>query len=251
MDVAITVLGPVGATVDGRPAALGGPRRRALLATLVAAAGETVEAERLLDEVWAGRRTPGVGTLHFYVSTLRSALEPARGPGEAPRVVVRRASGYALDLPPGAVDAERFTVLAADGAAALTGRRAEQALPLLDAALALWHGPAYADVADLGVLAPEVARLTELRLGAQEDRLAALLERGRAGEAAAAAGAHVRRHPLRERGWELRIRALHRQGRRAEALADLKAVRALLAGELGLDPGPALQAAEREVLTAV
>lgn len=90
MDVALTVLGPVGATVDGRPVALGGPRRRALLAALVAAAGETVGAERLLDEVWAGRRTPGVGTLHFSVSTSRSALEPRRGRGEPPRVLVRR-----------------------------------------------------------------------------------------------------------------------------------------------------------------
>lgn len=141
-------------------------------------------------------------------------------------------------------------MLAAEGATALTGRLPGQALPVLDAALALWRGPAYADVAALGVLAPEIARLTELRLAAEEDRLAALLEGGRVGEAAAAAAAHVRRHPLRERGRELRIRALHRQGRRAEALADLRAVRTLLAGELGLEPGPALRAAEREVLAA-
>ncbi|WP_214407957.1 BTAD domain-containing putative transcriptional regulator, partial [Pseudonocardia lacus] len=242
---AVSVLGPLTATVDGRPVDLRGPRQRAVLAALVLASPRVVTVDRLLADVW-GDAAPGVGTLHYYVSQIRQALEPSRPRGEPPAVVVRQGPGYALRLPPEALDARRFARLAAAGARALADGRHE-AVDLLEEALRLWRGPAYSDVADAGFLAPELARLGELRLAATEDLVDARLLVGDTTAAVAAAQEHTARHPLRERGWELLVLALSRAGRQAEALAAVGTVRRLLAEELGLDPGPGLLRVEKAV----
>ncbi|MCO1653746.1 BTAD domain-containing putative transcriptional regulator [Pseudonocardia humida] len=243
--VSVSVLGPLTATVDGRPVDLRGPRQRAVLAALVLAGPRVVTVDRLLADVW-GDAAPGVGTLHYYVSQIRHALEPSRARGEPPAVVVRQGPGYALRLPDEAVDARRFARLAAEGAQALADGR-PRAVELLEAALGLWRGPAYADVADAGFLAPELTRLGELRLAAAEDLIDARLRAGDTAVAVATAREHTARHPLRERGWELLVLALSRAGRQAEALAAVATVRRLLAEELGLDPGPGLLRVEAAV----
>jgi DNA-binding SARP family transcriptional activator len=110
-----------------------------------------------------------------------------------------------------------------------------------EAGLALWRGQAYADVADAAWAAPEVARLEELRLSAFEGRCAALLALGSHDVVVAELGSHVHAYPLREHGCELLALAMYRAGRQADALAVLRAIRARLAEDLGIDPGPALQ----------
>ena len=72
---------------------------------------------------------------------------------------------------------------------------------------------------------------------------------GRHGELAAGLEALCREHPLRERLWELLILALYRAGRQAEALRAYTEIRDRLAGELGIDPGPALRDLEARILT--
>lgn len=246
--VRVSVLGPLRATVGGAPADLRGPRQRAVLAALLAARPGPVGIDRLLDDVWADATLPGLGTLQYYVSALRTALEPGRARDVAPAVVVRRGQAYELVLGAEAVDADRFGRLAADGAAALAAGRPPDAVRLLDEALGLWAGEPYADLGDAAFLAPERARLTELRLGAVEDVVAARLAAGSVAEAVAEAQRHTARHPLRERGWELLVTGLYRAGRQSEALAALRTVRGVLAEELGLDPGPGLVAVEAAVL---
>src|SRR5262249_56566030 len=89
--------GAVRAVRDGRELALGGPRRRAVLALLLVAGGRVVPAERLAEELWAGSPPPGAaGTLRSHVSRLRALT----GPDAA---LVARGGGYGLGAGPGPV----------------------------------------------------------------------------------------------------------------------------------------------------
>jgi predicted ATPase/DNA-binding SARP family transcriptional activator len=235
-------LGPVQAVRAGRDVPLGGPRQRAVLAVLALDAGRVVPAGRLVDEIWLGRPPLGAAkTLRSYVSRLRSALAP-----EVP--VVARGGGYALGAGPGQLDVRRFEQLLAEGQTALGGGEAVAAGNRFREALALWRGPALADVLDVEPLAREGARLDGLRLIVVEGRLEADLASGLHAEVAGELEGLVGEHPLRERLWRLLMLALYRSGRQADALAAYQRARAVLAGELGLEPGQELQELERAVL---
>jgi predicted ATPase/DNA-binding SARP family transcriptional activator len=235
-------LGPVQAVRAGRDVPLGGPRQRAVLALLALDAGRVVPAGRLVDEIWLGRPPLGAAkTLRSYVSRLRSALAPEVA-------VVARGGGYALGAGPGQLDVRRFERYLAEGQAVLGGGEAVSAGNRFREALALWRGPALADVLDVEPLAREGARLDGLRLAAVEGRLEADLGVGLHAEVAGELEQLVCEHPLRERWWRLLMLALYRGGRQADALAAYQRARAVLAGELGLEPGLELRELERAVL---
>jgi DNA-binding SARP family transcriptional activator len=103
-------------------------------------------------------------------------------------------------------------------------------------------------VAGVPVLAREGARLEELRLVAVEGRIEADIELGLAAEAAGELEALAGEYPVRERLWRLLVLALYRCGRQADALAAYRRARAVLAGELGIEPGEELRALEQAVL---
>ena len=236
------VLGPVQAVRDGRELPLGGPRRRAVLALLLVAEGRVVLAERLAEELWGDSPPPGAaGTLRSHLSRLRALT----GPDAA---LVARGGGYALAAGPDQVDAARFERLAGAGREALEHGEAAAAAARFRQALGLWRGAALADVAEVPVLAREGARLEELRLVAVEGRIEADVELGLAAEAAGELEGLVAGYPVRERLWRLLVLALYRCGRQADALAAYRRARAVLAGELGIEPGEELQALEQAVL---
>ncbi|WP_079197338.1 BTAD domain-containing putative transcriptional regulator [Streptomyces sp. CB03911] len=244
--VRIKVLGSLAAEAGGDRVGLGGPRQRGVLAQLLAARGEVVPVDRIIEDLWQGRPpAKAAASVQAYVSNLRRLLEPRRGPREPARLLVSEPPGYALRLPSDAVDAWRFGQLLDD---ARTEPGPAAALALLDEALALWRGAAYAEFADEPWAAGESARLAELRLAAREQRAALALRLGRPDEAAAGARALTDEHPLREEGWRLFALALWNTGRQAEALEVLRRARAVLAEELGLDPGPALAGLESAIL---
>ncbi|GII66481.1 hypothetical protein Skr01_65660 [Sphaerisporangium krabiense] len=247
-DVRFGVLGTLRAEVGGRPAGLGGPRQRAVLALLLIARGRIVSADRILSDVWSDSRQPSPTTLHGYVADLRRALEPGRTPGAPPSLLVRDGPGYALRAAPTAVDAERFADLAARGRRELEGGDPERAADLLGQALALWRGPAYADFGGAAFATPDATRLENLRAAVHEDRLAAIIAAGRHAAAVGELEALVAEQPLRERGWELLALALYRSGRQGDALAALRAVRRRLSDELGIDPGRGLRDLEEAIL---
>ncbi|MFB9743817.1 BTAD domain-containing putative transcriptional regulator, partial [Pseudonocardia sulfidoxydans] len=243
--VSVSVLGPLRADVDGRPADLGGPRQRAVLARLAVAGGQPVSADLLVDDIWSGEPPPrALAALQVHVSHLRRILEPNRPPRAPATVLVSVAPGYALALQPDALDARRAARLL-DEAAALAPAAA---IAPLRAALDCWAGPAYAEFADEPWAAPEAARLTELRLQAVERLAEARLAAGESAAVVPDLDRHVRDHPLREEAVRLLTLALYRAGRQADALAVLAKARSRLADELGVDPGPALRELERDVL---
>jgi predicted ATPase/DNA-binding SARP family transcriptional activator len=236
------ILGPVQAVRDGRELALGGPRRRAVLALLLVAGGRVVPAERLAGELWGDFPPPGAaGTLRSHLSRLRALTGPEAA-------LVARGGGYALAAGPDQLDAARFERLAGAGREALEHGEAAAAAGRFREALGLWRGAALADVAEVPVLAREGARLEELRLVAVEGRIEADVELGLAAEAAGELEGLAGEYPVRERLWRLLVLALYRCGRQADALAACRRARAVLAGELGIEPGEELRALERAVL---
>ncbi|RJK94918.1 AfsR/SARP family transcriptional regulator [Vallicoccus soli] len=240
----VGVLGPVVAARDGAPVPLGGPRHREVLARLVAARGRVVGVRRLVDDLWDEPADGSVAALRTFVAALRRALEPDRPPRAPARLLVTDGPGYALRLPPSAVDAWRF----ADEVAAAPDDPPAAAAPRLEGALALWRGPAYADAAERPWAAPERARLTALRLDAVERLGGARLALGLAARAVPDLEAHAAAHPWREEGWRLLALALYRSGRQGDALSAVRRARAVLADQLGVDPGPALRRLEDDLL---
>ena len=240
------VLGEMTAAVNGSPVDLGGPRQRAVLALLVLARGDVVPADRLVDAVWGEQAPPSAASaLQAYVSHLRRRLEPDRGPRDRHSVISRQGPGYALRVDDDAVDAWVFERLLRQAGAAPDPSAAED---LLEAALALWRGPAYADHLGTPWADGESTRLAGLRDVAREQRVQARLDGGESAVLVPEIEALVTEDPLREERWRLLVLALYRAHRQADALAALRRARATLAEELGVDPGPALRSLEAEVL---
>ncbi|MEV0618463.1 BTAD domain-containing putative transcriptional regulator [Nonomuraea sp. NPDC050404] len=230
---------------DGAVITLGAPRHRRLLAALLLNAGRVVSVAKLTDALWgdAPPRTAGA-MLHVRVSELRNVLRAAGAR------LLTRDGGYVLRVGPDGLDAERFERLAASGAAALAGGDPGRARAELDAALALWRGPALGEFAEEPFARPDATRLAELRLRAVENHIAADLGLGRHDEVVAELRKLVAGHPLRERFWGQLMLALYRGGRQAEALQAYQGARRHLSDQLGLDPGDALQTLHHAILTA-
>jgi DNA-binding SARP family transcriptional activator/tetratricopeptide (TPR) repeat protein len=248
--VELRALGPVGAVVNGRLVELGPPKQRALFALLVSRVGRPVSVDTLREELWSGDPpAAAMASLLAYVSNLRRALEPYRAPRAPATVLLTRAPGYLLDSGHAEFDVHQFSKHVTAGREASDRGDALRALSEFDAGLALWRGEAYADVRDAAWVVPEVTRLEELRLAVLEGRCAALLELGSPEVAVAELEAHVQAHPLREHSCELLALALYQAGRQGDALGVLRAIRARLTEELGIDPGPALQRLEHNILT--
>ncbi|WP_378520888.1 BTAD domain-containing putative transcriptional regulator [Nonomuraea helvata] len=178
---------------------------------------------------------------------MRKALEPDRPPRAATGLLDRQGPGYVLRVRPESVDSERFAALAEHGARLLSDDP-PAAAESLATALALWRGPAYADLGDAEVASAEIARLENARLAARQDHAAARLAMGAAVQAVGELESLVREHPLAERSWELLALALYRSGRQGDALAALRTARERLIEELGVDSGPSLRAMEAAVL---
>ncbi|MFE6778821.1 BTAD domain-containing putative transcriptional regulator [Streptomyces sp. NPDC057702] len=230
---------------DGTPVALGGARLRALLAALALRPGRVRPADALIAEVWdegagSGSGTPrdATGALQALIGRLRRAIGRT--------AIVSAEGGYLLRAEPDAIDLYRFERLARDGSHALAAGDPALAAELLDEALALWRGPALADLPGHPALA---ARAEGRQLDARRDRARADLARGHAAHALPALTELCGAHPLDEPLHALRLRALRDAGRAAEALAEYERVRRELADRLGTDPGPELRALHAELLT--
>jgi DNA-binding SARP family transcriptional activator len=245
--VEFRILGSLQVLKGGRALPLGGAKQRGLLALLLLDRNRVVPRDRLIDALWPDDPpASAANSVHVYVSRLRRLLE-----GEAPgdgSTLVTEAPGYSLRTPAGAVDADEFERLVGEGRTALAAGSFAAAEQVLSTGLALWRGPALADLASELYAQPEIARLEALRLEALEARFEAMLSAGRQTEAVGELQALVSLHPLDERLRAQLMLALYRSGRQADALETYRAFRRLASEELGLEPGLELRELEQAML---
>src|SRR6266540_5731278 len=236
-----SLLGPLSVSCDGAPIALGGQKRRALLAAMLLEANQVVSRDRLIDGLW-GEDPPDTArnTIQVYISQLRKLL-PEGALETAP-------PGYRLVVDPETVDLFEFTRLSEEGRTALGTGDAAGAADTLRAALALWRGPPLADLAWEPFAQAEIVRLEELKVAALEDRIDADLALGRHGQLVGELERLVSEQPLRERLRGQLMLALYRSGRQADALAVYQRARRTLVDELGIEPGDSLRKLERAIL---
>jgi predicted ATPase/DNA-binding SARP family transcriptional activator len=237
----VRLFGELEAAADGVPLPVRGAKQRALLALLALQRGRPVSADRLIDMLWGdGQAANPANALQAQIGQLRRTF----GAG----AILTSEAGYALAAGPDDVDVVRFGQLVADGRRLAGDGEAALASAALGEALALRRGEPLAEFADAGFADAERAHLDELTLVAIEARAGADLMLGRHEELAGELEPLCRQHPLREHLWELRILALYRAGRQAEALRAYTEVRDRLVGELGIDPGPALRELQARIL---
>lgn len=222
-------------------------QERILLACLVARAGATVSTDSLIESIWGDHppRTAGK-SLQNHVVRLRRNLEPDHG--GSPVVLVTDEGGYRLAVSDESIDARRFERLARLGSRAYREGRVVAAAQILHEALGLWRGRAFEGLESIGFADRESRRLEELQLVTLEDRIAADLDLGHSRDVVAELEMLLVDHPLRESLWHHLILALYRSGRQGDALAAYGRARDLISDELGVDPGPELQALQVLVL---
>ncbi|HEV3361093.1 MAG TPA: BTAD domain-containing putative transcriptional regulator [Pseudonocardiaceae bacterium] len=247
--VDLRLLGPFTVTVAAeqgdRPVTVGPRQQRLVLAVLAWEANRLVPVERLVEWLWPDEPPKrATHAIRVHVSNLRAALTEA-GIEASQLALVTQGPGYLLRIDPERVDVHRFQRLIG---AARSAPDDEAEVALLEEALALWRGPALVDTATPEVAERLSARLVEARELAMEDRFDALLRLGRGTELLGELAGAVDEAPSRERLVGQWVLALYRSGQRDRALAEFRRTRALLADELGVDPGPELRELELAIL---
>jgi predicted ATPase/DNA-binding SARP family transcriptional activator len=241
--VHVALLGPLEVRTDGDPAEIvevAGARLRALLIMLALHPGQLVTASQLIDGLWPQEMPAGAGNaLQALVSRLRRALPEA--------VIESRPSGYQLKIDPRSTDIVRFEDLVAAGRAQLRDDPGAAGQTLRQA-LALWRGPALADVADTDFGQAAIARLDEVRLTAIEQRVDADLRTGNTASLVAELEGLVVAHPMREPLAARLMRALNAAGRRGAALEVYEQTRKRLVNQLGVEPSAELAALHLDIL---
>lgn len=230
----------------GAAVPFGSDRARTVLALLLLQRDQICSAESLIDGVW-GEQAPCSArkNLQTYVWRLRRLL---RRVGAAR--LEGRSTGYVLSVIGGEVDLDQFEYRAAAGERLLAAGAADDASTVLADALQLWRGPPLSDVAFGEPPHGELVRLAERRMTVLESRIEADLGCGRFAEVVPELRKLVAEHPYRERLHAQLMLALSQSGRQVEALSVFSDIRSVLRREFGLDPGPALQYVQSEILGA-
>jgi len=241
--VDIRILGPLDVTVGGRAMALGGARNRRLFALLATNANAVVPFDRIVEVLWDDPPDSARQSVHNVVGDLRRILAGAGGQLE----VTTDSVGYQLDTPALAVDAVRFQSGVHEAEQAESAGSFDEAVRLLQQALGQWHGPALSGLTNRR-LTNTATHLNEQRLTAAEHLAELQLSQGDAATAVGDLIELVAENPFRESLRAILMKALHESGRQADALAAYEEGRRLLAEELGLDPGPLLRDAHRQIL---
>jgi DNA-binding SARP family transcriptional activator/tetratricopeptide (TPR) repeat protein len=239
--VVLRLLGPVEALASGAWAAPEKPQQRLVMALLALRAGQVVSVDELIDGVWDDAPPRSArASLQALITRLRQML--ATVPGSR---LERCGDGYRLLIEARRVDVHEFRWLARSGRDCADRR---EAISSFDRALTLWRGPALADVPETAAVEAIRSMLAEEHLAAVQDRIGGLLACGMEQEAAAELPGVLARHPMAERLAGMLMVALYRRGQRAGALRVFRDIRARLAGELGVEPGPELQDVHRRIL---
>jgi predicted ATPase/DNA-binding SARP family transcriptional activator len=241
----VRILGPIEAAIDHEPVVLGGAKQRSVLAILAIRHGQVVSSDELIEEVW-GDDLPSnpLNTLQYQIAQLRKLIEDD---SSNPQFLVTRSPGYLLDPKTTSLDASTFDTLVEKGRTALAEGDDVLAAELVDEALSLWRGPAFADFRYDDFARSYAARLDDARLAAEELRIEISLSSGRHTEAIPRLKQLVSEHPLREGLWAQQMVALYRDGQQTEALRAYQSARTAL-GDVGIDPSTELRALEQQII---
>jgi DNA-binding SARP family transcriptional activator/streptogramin lyase len=231
------ILGPLEVLSDAGPVRVGSSKQRALLGALLLHPNETLSTARLVDAIW-GEQPPATAEklVQGYVHALRKQL----GDG----VLQTSAPGYRLNVDRGSLDLAEFERMREEARTAPLPRAVE----LRGEALALWRGPALADVVIEGSDRHALARLAELRLSTQIEQIDAELALGGHAKVIGELESLVAANPYQERLAAQLMLALYRSGRQADALDAYRALRRRLDEELGLQPSQELRDLEAAIL---
>ncbi|GHF48127.1 DNA-binding SARP family transcriptional activator/Tfp pilus assembly protein PilF [Amycolatopsis bartoniae] len=244
--ISFRILGPLEVVVAGRTIALGGPKPRLLLAALLLQPNVVVSTDALVEVLWPGSAPrSAAANIRTYVHSLRRRLAEA-DPLLAERIQ-GRAGGYVATVEPGELDSAVFEQCLAQAEAVPDPQKA---LSALGEAAELWRGEVLEDLPHSHTWSSAVARLTELRLSAEEQRIRWRIGLGEHAEAVAELRALLADHPLREELWQQLILALDACGRRAEALTAYTQAERVLREELDAEPGPQLRQVRARLTTA-
>ncbi|WP_370949601.1 BTAD domain-containing putative transcriptional regulator [Amycolatopsis sp. cg5] len=243
------LLGPLEIIRDGHDRTPGPFRQRVLLAILLLNANKLVTTDAIIDQMW-GARPPrsAQAAVQMYVCGIRRSLAGDRGDPRTHSVLKTGSAGYLVAAEPDQLDVVRFRAHLARGRELLGAGGCERAAAEFRMALSLWRGRVLADLARWPEYDRYARYLEEERLSALESRIDVDLVHGSGAGLIAELEQLCASHPYCE-GFHRRLMAAYcRSGRRAEALAVFSRAQRVLRDEVGIEPGPALRAAQRTIL---
>ena len=241
----IKLLGPLQATIDGRPALPTAAKPRRVFAVLALHPGQVVPVSTLIEELWGERQPRSArATLQTYIMQLRRRLGP-----DANQLLATGINGYLLDIAPDQVDVHDYERLSSAGRRAVHGGDHESAARLLKSALDVWRGPALVDMPTGRMLDVEVTRLEVDRLNVVEHHVEAEMRLGRYHAMLSELAVLTAQYPMNENLCALYMISLFRCGRQWQALDAFTSLRKTLVEELGVEPSNRLRDLQRAVLT--
>ena len=239
------VLGPLQGWADGRPVALGPPQQQVVLAALLLHEGRVLPVVDLMSAIW-GTQPPRAAavTVRTYISRLRRILAEISPHSDA--TIDSFLGSYRLRIPDGSLDFDLFQHAVARARLARRASDLPGAASALRETASLWRGEPLAGLSGPFVRA-HAARLSQALSSAREDRLTVELELGHHSDILAELSSLAVEDPLNEHLHELLMLALQQSGRTAQAHSIYDEIQRRLAEELGVDPGPRLQAAREKI----
>lgn len=236
--------------VSRLPVQITAAKPRQVLAILAANVNTLVHTDQLIDELWPHGPPDSVRTLvQTYVYQLRKQLGKASRSPRSATPLVTCPAGYMLTLPFENVDISQFERLMARGRTALQCGQPARAADLLHESLALWRGPVFVDVFQGPSLSALTVYLEEQHLEAVSLRIDADLANNRHRELVGELRRLVSVHQLHESFHIRLMQALHRSGRRGEALTVYQQLRQVLDHDLGLQPSAEARRTQRQILS--
>jgi DNA-binding SARP family transcriptional activator/Flp pilus assembly protein TadD len=244
--VEFRILGPLEVAVGSDRLELHGTRQQVVVATLLLSANRLVTMDRLLEAIY-GEDLPPTARSQAQISV--SVLRRLFASRSRDTVIATHPHGYLIRVGSEELDSQRFEELVTAARAARDSDNLDSAVARYRDAVRLWRGPAL-DGIDSQLVRSAASRLDEMRIGANEDRIALELDLGRHHELVGELTELVEEYPLRERLRGQLMLSLYRCDRAAEALNVYRLARRTMIEELGIDPSERLRQLEHAILTS-
>lgn len=248
----ISVLGHLRVQAKDRDITPASQQLRKVLALLVIRRNKVVPIAELEEELWEGTPPKSSATaIQTYIMGLRKMIATNRKMDRqdvAKRILITQGNGYTLHLASELVDVSKYEDLAARGSIELADNRPGEAAWLFREALSLWSGEPLSDIDAGRALDLEVTRLNMSRATALELRINADLRLGRHYELLGELTFLAELDSYNETLQAQLLVALHRSGRRIQALAAYQRFRQALVEEFGLEPSHNLRDLHQAIL---